>query len=204
MKRILKKILAICICVLLFAGVYYILAKKPLYNAKVHLHVLEDWPSSPTTREIEESSMEDIRIGKSTGILIRTDTIPEEWDNNQYITVFVDVSGKNITPFKLRNLTGRIEKKNPDSRLLFSDNMVVPENIKAFKNDEAGVLVLEMYKGDMTYDEVLDYFKDYELVMTYSISIFGRCETRISFENVVLDKLFQAKNGELVDVLEEE
>lgn len=202
MRRLLKKILLICVSIIIISCVWYILTQKPIYHPKVILDINEGYDSVKNAKEDEEKYIEMIKKGETEGKIIRSEKLPETWENNQYITVLIKIKGKNITPFRLDIVNGKIEGETSESKLLYSEGWVKSQNINVWENKSFGVIMVRMYKGDMTYDEVEKYISNYKLVMSYNIPVLGKQEVTIPMKNAKIKKILRENSeGYMEDIL---
>lgn len=116
--------------------------------------------------------------------LVRTDgNLPSDKEKD-YKSIAIHMEIKNRSIFKQEHFVASIEMEE-HSNILFTDDNLVYENVKAFKTDDVTVMWLEMYCGDMTDEEIAEYIKGLTIKVSYGNSITGVKTESVKISDVI-------------------
>lgn len=116
--------------------------------------------------------------------LVRTDGELPSDKTKDYKSIGIHIKVKNRSIFKQEHFVASIEMEE-HSNILFTDDNLVYENVKAFKTDDVTVMWLEMYCGDMTDEEIAEYIKGLTIKVSYGNSITGVKTESVKISDVI-------------------
>ena len=189
-----KKVIKLIIILMLIGAVVYFNVYKPakIYEKTANIYICEN--DNETSDEEYDRELFDDLISEYNGenydgfindeILVRTNTeLPSNKDKD-YKSIYVSLKIKNRSIFLLNNINAMITKKDKDSRILYTHTSEMTEYVKLLKtNNDVDIMVVEMYTGDMTDEEILDYIRKQDVTVYYETKFNGIKSEKISLKD---------------------
>ena len=184
-----KKVIKLIIILMLIGVVVYFNAYKPakIYEKTASIHIIDYKIEDPD--EEYDRELFDILISEYNGEnydgyindekLVRTNSeLPSDK------SIYVSLKIKNRSIFLLNNINAMIAKNDKDSRILYTSGCVMIQQVKPLKtNDKVDIMVVEMYTGDMTDEEILDYIRKQYVTVYYETKFNGVKSEKISLKD---------------------
>lgn len=192
-----KKVIKLIIILILIIGiVVYFNAFKPakIYEKTANINIIdykiegedsdEEYYREPFDNLISEYNGEDYDGFINDEKLVRTNSeLPSDKDKD-YKSIYVSLKIKNRSIFLLNNINAMIAKNDKDSRILYTSGCVMTQQVKPLKtNDKVDIMVVEMYTGDMTDEEILDYIRKQDITVYYETKFNGVKSEKISLKD---------------------
>lgn len=192
MKKYIKKIIVIFVLALVLGIFLLTNVFVPCKTGNVELSITDNFKESDE-KYVDDmfNSLVDIYEGKEETSfvndeqLIRTNRELPSDKAKDYETICVNLNVKNRSIFSLDNFSGTVEINDPDSRVLFTYGNEVTEKVSPLSEDMVSVIWLEMYCGDLTREELLEYIRGLDIIIYYESSIAGVKQEKVSLQEAV-------------------
>ena len=187
-----RKLIKIVIILVVIAIAVYFNVYKPakIYEKTASIHIIdykiegEEYDRELFDDLISEYNGEDYDGFINNNNLVRTNSeLPSNKDKD-YKSIYVSLKIKNRSIFLLNDINAIVMKKNKDSRILYTSGCFITQQVKPFKtNDKVDIMDIEMYTGDMTDEEILDYIRKQDVTVYYETKFNGVKSEKISLKD---------------------
>lgn len=117
--------------------------------------------------------------------LVRTNPVLPSEKASDYKTIAVDIGVNNRSFFKLMKFSAIIDNADEDSRVLYTYGSEVTETAGALKGSSVNVMWMEIYCGDLTEEELLEYIRGLDIIVYYDSTIAGVRQKKVSLDGAV-------------------
>ncbi len=191
MKR--KRMILVVVVILVFGFVFtwFNIIKPCEMEDEVRIFIAEDYD---ILEDLYDTSIYDSLISRYNGKgttqiindekLVRTDgNLPSD-KTKDYKSIAIEVKVKNRSIFDMENFVASIDMEE-HSDILYTYGSIVCERVESFKTGNVNVMWLEMYCGDMTDEEIVEYIKGLTIKVSYGNGITGVRTEAVKISDVI-------------------
>lgn len=113
--------------------------------------------------------------------LVRTNKeLPSDKDED-YKSVAIEIEIKNRSIFDLNNFVATMDI-DENSRILYTHGSIVNEKVGSLKTGKPTVMWLEVYCGDITDEELIEYIQNQRITLYYDNPVSGVVTEKVSLK----------------------